>query len=136
LQNGDNPATGAGQWPFLGGSRFAVNPIDSTSIVMSSQAGRLFLTSGPTLGTGVQWFPIADPGDLDGTYAPAVAFGAPETPTAPLSDFIYAGTTGGKIFVTFKGGGVGAPWKDISAGLDGSEVRSSSRTPRAPTSVP
>ena len=123
IQPGDNPGTSQGQWPFLGGSRFAVNPIDGTAIVMSSQAGRIFLTSGPSLGTGVQWFPIGDPGDLDGTYAPALAFGAPVDANAPLSEFIYAGTTGGKIFVTFTGGGVGTPWKNISAGLTGGAVQ-------------
>jgi subtilisin-like proprotein convertase family protein len=128
LQAGDDPANGAGQWPSEGGSRFAVNPIDPTAIVVSSsdptKGGRVFLTSGPQ-GTGIQWFPIAEPSDLDGTYAPALAFGAPETANSPLSGFIYAGTIGGKIvagkvqsgkiFVTFTGG---APWKDISAGLD------------------
>src|SRR5262249_7468150 len=98
------------------------NPIDPTAIVMSSQAGRIFRTSGPTLGTGIQWFDIGDPGDLDSSYAPAVAFGAPASANAPLSDFIYAGTTKGHIFVTFTGGGAGTKWTDISAGLDGSSV--------------
>src|SRR5207248_2699367 len=115
IQNGDYPGfippatTGTGQWPFLGGAKFAVNPIDGTSIVMSSpgingaNGGRVFLTSGPSLGTGVQWFPIANPSDLDNTYAPALAFGAPADAFAPLNDFIYAGTTGGHIYVTFTG---------------------------------
>ena len=71
----------------------------------------------------MQWFDIGDPTDLDGTYAPAIAFGAPANATAPLSDFIYAGTTGGHIFVTTTGGGAGTPWKNISAGLDGSPVQ-------------
>ena len=74
--------------------------------LFSSLRGRIFLTSGPSLGYGVQWFPIGDPGDLDGTYAPAMAFGAPQNAVAPLSNFIYAGTSGGSIFVTFTGGGV------------------------------
>src|SRR5262249_45619847 len=90
------------------------------------QAGRLFLTTGPTLGTGVQWFPIANPTDLDSTYAGAVAFGSPANATAPLSNFIYAGTNRGKIFVTFTGGGAGtgtAAWRDISAGLSGGAVQ-------------
>ena len=90
---------------------------------MSSQAGRIFLTSGPTLGYGVQWFPIGDPSDLDSTYAPALAFGAPANATAPLSNFIYAGTVNGHIFVTTTGGGVGTPWKNISNGLDNSPVQ-------------
>src|SRR5207245_331629 len=92
LQSGDDPATGAGQWPFLGGFRFAVNPIDPTSIVLSSKTGRVFLTTGPTLGYGKQWFPIGDPTDLDSSNAQALAFGAPANATAPLSNFIYAGT--------------------------------------------
>src|SRR5439155_26648289 len=61
--------------------------------------------------------------DLDSTYAPALAFGAPADAFAPLSEFIYAGTSGGRIFVTFTGGGVGTPWKNISSGLDGSGVQ-------------
>src|SRR4029078_4648686 len=77
LQPGDDPVANAGQWPLLGGSRFAVNPLDPTSVVVSSQAGRIFLASGPSIGTGKQWFPIGDPTDLDGTYAGAVAFGSP-----------------------------------------------------------
>jgi subtilisin-like proprotein convertase family protein len=123
IQNGDDPGNNVGQWPFLGGSKFAVNPIDGTSIVMSSQAGRIFLTSGPSLGQGVQWFPIGDPTDLDSTYAPALAFGAPVNAGANLSDFIYAGTISGNIFVTFTGGGVGTPWMNISGGLDRSAVQ-------------
>src|SRR5205814_892194 len=94
IQAGDNPGfPSTGQWKYLGGSRFAVNPIDGTAIVMSSSAGRIFLTSGPSLGQGVQWFPIGDPTDLDSSYAPALAFGAPVDANANLSDFIYAGTT-------------------------------------------
>jgi subtilisin-like proprotein convertase family protein len=124
LQAGDDPASGTGQWPFIGGSNFAVNRIDPTGIVVSSAAGRIFRTAGPSLGTGVQWFVIGDPTDLDSTYAPAMAFGSPATgPNPALNDFIYAGTTGGHIFVTFTGGGVGTPWKNISAGLDGSAVQ-------------
>src|SRR5207253_7875507 len=114
IQPGDDPGSSTGQWPFLGGSKFAVNPIDGSAIVMSSQAGRIFLTSGPSLGQGVQWFPIGDPSDLDSTYAPALAFGAPASQFAPLSDFIYVGTSGGNIFVTFTGGGAGSPWKPLS----------------------
>jgi len=132
LQLGDNPAAGAGEWPFLGGSNFAVNPIDPSAIVMSSQAvgpngPTIFRTSGNATGYGVQWFPIAGPADLDGTYAPAEAFGAPSAPgNVALNDFIYVGTSGGHIYVTTSGGGVGggaAVWKNISAGLDGSGVQ-------------
>jgi subtilisin-like proprotein convertase family protein len=130
LQAGDDPGNMMGQWPFLGGSNFAVNPIDRTAIVMSSQAGRVFRTAGPSTGTGVQWFPIADPGDLDGTYAPAMAFGAPSAlGSTILDDFIYAGTSGGHIYVTFTGGGVGTPWTNISAGLSGGGVQSIAPNP-------
>ena len=121
IQAGDNPGfPQSGQWPYLGGSKFAVNPIDGTSIVMSSQAGRIFLTTGETLGTGVLWFPIGQPGQLDSSYAPALAFGAPANANAGTSNFIYAGTIDGHIYVTTTGG---APWTNISAGLDGSAVQ-------------
>jgi subtilisin-like proprotein convertase family protein len=138
IQSGDNPSAGAGQWPPEHGDvqvgdmltppvgMFAVNPFDPTAIVISSAAGRIFRTSGPLTGTGIQWFVIGNPTDLDGTYAPALAFGAPN-PSVPnvLDDFIYAGTTGGHVFVTFSGGGFNGStqWKNISAGLDGSPVQ-------------
>src|SRR5262249_55515303 len=99
IQPRGKPTNRTGQWAFLGGSKFAVNLIDGTSIVMSSpgiggaNAGNIYLTSGPSLGTGVQWFEIAANSDLDGTYAPALAFGAPADANAPLSDFIYVGTS-------------------------------------------
>jgi subtilisin-like proprotein convertase family protein len=120
LLPGDDPATGAGEWPLVGGSNFAVNAIDPTAIVMSSQSGKVFRTSGPLTGTGIQWFEI-DNGQLDGTYAPAEAFGAPN-PATPgvLDDFIYVGTTAGNIFVTTTGG---TSWTNISSGLDGTPVQ-------------
>jgi subtilisin-like proprotein convertase family protein len=128
LQPGDDPAKNMGQWPLLGGSNFAVNPIDPTAIVMSSQAGRIFRTSGPLTGTGVQWFSIAEPGVLDSTYAPAEAFGAPN-PAVPgvIDDFIYVGTSGGHIYVTTTGG---SSWTNISTGLDGSAVQVIQADPR------
>jgi subtilisin-like proprotein convertase family protein len=127
IQPGDDPGTGAGEWPSSNiGSNFAVNPIDPTGIVMSSQAispgPNIFRTFGPLTGTGIQWFIIAGPSDLDGTYAPALAFGAPNpSSSGALDDFIYAGTQGGNIYVTFSGGGPGG-WTKISTGLDGSQV--------------
>jgi subtilisin-like proprotein convertase family protein len=136
VQPGDDPGNNVGQWPFTGGSNFAVNPVDPTGIVMSSQAGRIFLTSGPTLGTGKQWHVIGEPGDLDSTYAPAVAFGAPASSgVGSLDDFIYAGTSGGKIFVTFTGGGYNGStnWRDISTGLDGSAVQQIVTNPKRGT---
>ena len=102
---------------------FAVNPIDSDEVIISSAAGRVF----STINQGQFWLSIAEPGVLDGTYAPALAFGAPD-PTAPggignLNNFIYAGTVGGHIYVSRVGGGtVNNAWTNISAGLDGSAV--------------
>jgi len=139
-----NPAQGVGQWPLPtfpvgssyiqppGGAMFAVNPVDGNGIVMSSpntgDAGWVYLTTSG----GANWFPIAQPTDLDSTYAQAMAFGAPNPsdPPGSLDNIIYAGTTGGNIFVTFTGGGVGTPWKSITGGafgstgaLDGSAVQ-------------
>ena len=50
----DNPINTA-QWPTQGGSRFAVNPIDPTALVISSQTGAIYRSFGPSVGTGVQW---------------------------------------------------------------------------------
>ena len=105
------------QWPFVGGVNFKVNPINGNDVVISSAAGRLFRTQNQ----GVLWSVIANPSQLDGTYAPALAYGAP-VPGAPssgaLDDFIYAGTSGGHIYVTFNGGGGGANggWININNG--------------------
>jgi subtilisin-like proprotein convertase family protein len=127
LQSPNDP-----QWPTVGPvydglipmGRFAVNPLNGDQITISSNAGRIFGTTNQ----GVQWQVIGNPGDLDGTYAPAVTYGAPD-PAAPggignLGNFIYAGTIGGRIFVTRTGGGGTAnAWQDISTGLDdGSSV--------------
>jgi subtilisin-like proprotein convertase family protein len=137
IQTGDNPNTGAGQWPFLDGSNFAVNNYDPSAIVVSSQAGRIFLTAGGTqttgLGYGVQWHVIGEPASLDSSYAGALAFGAPASSgIGTKNDFIYAGTENGNIFVTFTGGGYnGSPnWRNISAGLDGSAVQSIVTNPK------
>jgi large repetitive protein len=117
------------QWPSAGGSNFAVNPLQggdaNGQIVMSSQAGRIFRTENG----GRVWSVIGQPTDLDSSYAPAMAFGAPD-PNFPgglgnLDNFIYAGTVSGHIFVTQNGGGNGTSngWINISAGLDGSPVQ-------------
>lgn len=145
----DNPAAGTGDWPSnvafpptpppgfqVQVGRFAVNPIDPTAIVISSGGttpGRIFRTAGPSLGTGVQWFVIANPADIGSSYAQAMAWGAPSGPgNVPLDNFIYAGTAAGSIFVTFTGGGAGggaSSWKNISGvigsatGLDGSAIQ-------------
>ena len=99
---------------------FAVNPINGSQILISTARGDLYETTNK----GVQWLRIGTgAGDFDGTYAPAVAYGAPD-PNAPnglgnLNNFIYAGTVGGHVYLTRSGGG---PWASISAGLDGSSV--------------
>jgi subtilisin-like proprotein convertase family protein len=112
------------QWPFEGGSNFAVNPLNGDQIAMSSQAGRIFGTETQ----GRFWNVIGDPAFLDGSYAPAITYAAPD-PGAPggignLDNFIYVGTSAGHIFVTRTGGGaLGNQWTNISAGLDGSAVQ-------------
>jgi subtilisin-like proprotein convertase family protein len=99
---------------------FTVNPITGSQLLISSNLGNLYETTN----RGVQWLQIGSgSGDFDKTYAPAVAFGAPD-PGAPngvgnLNNFIYAGTVGGHIYVTRTGAG---PWTNLSAGLDGSSV--------------
>jgi subtilisin-like proprotein convertase family protein len=136
ITNGLIQASGTGgvpdpQWPLQGGFNFAVNPVNGNQIVITSGAGRVFRTLNALNNTGVTWFSIAEPSVLDGTVANALAFGAPDfasgtTPAAgQLGDFIYAGTNGGHIYVTFTGGGSGQgnAWNNISAGLDGSAVQ-------------
>jgi subtilisin-like proprotein convertase family protein len=124
IQRTDGTTVPDPQWPFLGGFNFAVNPVDPNGIVISSAAGRVFRTTNQ----GQIWFAIGEPTALDSTNAPALAFGAPpvgaQDPDS-LNSFIYAGTNGGHIYVTFTGGGggTGNAWINISAGLDGSGVR-------------
>ncbi|HEY1683259.1 MAG TPA: Ig-like domain-containing protein [Tepidisphaeraceae bacterium] len=106
------------QWPDFStngngtiGSNFAVDPIDGNQIVMSSQTGRIYATQTQ----GKTWSLISPNAGLDGTYAPAVAFGAPGNGVT-TGTFIYAGTTGGHVYVTFTGGGGGTAnaWTNIS----------------------
>jgi subtilisin-like proprotein convertase family protein len=109
------------QWPNLGGSNFAVNPLSGNQIIMSSPvSGRFFRTEN----RGLIWTVIGEPAVLDGTYVQAPAFGAPD-PFGPggignLDNLLYAGTVGGRIFVSQTGGG---GWTNISAGLDGSALQ-------------
>ncbi len=114
------------QWPFGGGANFAVNPVDSAEVVISSNVGRIF----DTQNNGVTWFDIGDPGVFGnpGNFSVALAYGAPD-PNAPvgvgdLGNFIYVGTQTGQIYVTENGGGSGTSnnWINISAGLDGKAV--------------
>ena len=123
LQQANPGPTPDPQWPFTGGSNFAVNPLNGDQILISSQAGRIFSTET----RGNLWLPIGNPAALDGTYAPALAFGAPD-PNGPggvgnLNNLIYVGTSGGHIYVSQVGGGAnGNNYTDISAGLGGSGV--------------
>src|SRR5262249_23213023 len=99
--------------------------IDSTAIVIGSKSGRVWLTAGAaTGGTGVTWNVIANPADLDSTYAQALAFGSRNPVSGDPDGVIYSGTVGGKIFITYTRGGFNGStaWRDISAGLDGSPV--------------
>jgi subtilisin-like proprotein convertase family protein/photosystem II stability/assembly factor-like uncharacterized protein len=115
LFQNDADALGDGQWDNSV-KRFAVNPIDPLGIIMGSNEGRLFGTTDQ----GLNWFVIAEPGVLDGTMLSGLAFGAPLPSASSLNEYIYAGTEGGKLFVTTTGGGA---WTDISTGLDGSAVQ-------------
>ena len=116
------------QWPFTGGANFAVNPVNSADVVISSSVGRIFVTQN----SGVTWFDVGDPSIFGspGTFSVALAYGAPDV-NAPdgigdLGNFIYVGTGTGQIYVTQTGGGSGGSsnWINISTGLDGSSVRS------------
>jgi subtilisin-like proprotein convertase family protein len=110
------------QWPLGGVLNFTVNPIAGSQIAISSAAGRIFASEDQ----GLTWFVIGNPANLDGKAALALAYGAPDPndPSGALNDFLYAGTNGGHIFVTFDGGGAsGNDWINLSAGLDGSAVQ-------------
>ena len=115
------------QWPSTAGSFIGSNPIDGNQAMLSSQFGRIFRTETAEQGT-VEWFEIGNPAALDGSYAPALDYGAPD-PTSPsgignLDNFLYVGTSAGHIFETQNGGGAnGNSWTNISNGLDGSTVQ-------------
>src|SRR5262249_9385637 len=107
LQTSNGLPTPDTQWPFTGGANFAVNPVNSSQIVISSSVGRIFATETQ----GVTWFQIGDSSVFGspGTFSVALAYGAPD-PAAPggignLGNFIYVGTAAGRVFVTQTGGG-------------------------------
>jgi subtilisin-like proprotein convertase family protein len=134
-----NFLTGDTQWPDFGQLNVAINPVNPNNLLIASASGRLFATGNE----GRIWAVIAEPnqiginnpGALFTPRVPAMAFGAPD-PNGPggadaTGNLIYVGTanTGvnapGQIFVTFTGGGaVAGSWTNLSAGLDGSTVRS------------
>ena len=118
------------QWPaffdqgdLTAGSDFAVNPVNGNEIVISSQNGGqesanlLYGKSGTELER--HWH-----ADRSGWHVCPCTGGRRPTTGNPVDTFIYAGTTGGSIFVTFTGGGNGTSnnWINISKGLDGSPV--------------
>ena len=133
LQQAGGLPTPDPQWPYTGGANFAVDPVNSANVVISSSVGRIFSTPN----SGVTWFDIGDPGvfGTPNSFSFALAYGAPD-PSAPdgvgnLGNFIYVGTQTGQIYVTQNGGGSGTAnnWINISAGLDGSPVESITTDP-------
>jgi large repetitive protein len=114
LQAGDDPISNKGQWPLIADiGYFTVNPVDPNGIILGSAVGRIFRTTNQ----GKNWNVVAEPNQLDNSYARANAFGAPD-PSNPgqLNNFLYVGTSSGNVFVTFTGG---APWIPISTGIAG-----------------
>jgi subtilisin-like proprotein convertase family protein len=116
-------------------STLAANPTNGDDLLISSVDGRIFRTGDQ----GTTWTAVAfPPGDaratasttLDGTYAPALAFG-PVDPLDPSSrpdlDFLFVGSTGGHAYITLDGGG---HWTNLSVGLDGSPVLAVSANPK------
>jgi len=119
VQTADDP-----QWPRfdangphgIGVGNFAVNPIFSDEVLISSATGNVFSTSNQ----GRSWQVLANVG----SYAPALAYGAPD-PTSPsgignLNNFLYAGTLSGHVFVSINGGTFGD--NNAGAPLDGTPV--------------
>jgi subtilisin-like proprotein convertase family protein len=127
-------------WPPGNSFNFGVSPIVPTfngsnpnqRMVVSSQLGFVFRT----VDGGNNWFVVGAPGDLDKTNAQVLTYGAPDpspgvNPQGAPDDFIYAGTVGGHIFVTFLGGGQhgSTKWPDLSQGLDTSPVEAIAANP-------
>ena len=108
-------------WPGFTGSAgtpfgdFTVNPVDPQKILIGSATGLVYATSNE----GDTWTNVATGASsgFDGTYAQALAYGAPQPsdPTGANDTFYYAGTTKGDIYVTFQGGGT-ANWTNITNG--------------------
>lgn len=127
LQQSNGLPTPDPQWPSTFGANFAVNPLNGNQVAMSSSVGRIFRTETAEQ-TTVNWFEIGNPAALDNSYAPAIAFGAPD-PQSPagignLDNFMYIGTSAGHIFMSQVGGGAnGNSWTNISNGLDGSTIQ-------------
>ena len=112
------------QYPFRAGFKLVVNPLNGDQQLVSSASGNVFATEDQ----GRNWSLIGDATQtLDGSNAPALAYGAPD-PSGPggvgnLNNLLYAGTLKGKVFVTQTGGGgQGNAWANVSKGLDGGPV--------------
>jgi subtilisin-like proprotein convertase family protein len=128
----DDPGADKGQWPLITQlvGYPAINPIDKNGAILSSAEGRLYRSvtlADPSV--GANWFVAAEPNQLDGSIAKALAFGAPD-PANPgqLNNFLYAGTNNGNVFVTNTGG---APWLNISNGIAGNgQVQDIEANPR------
>jgi subtilisin-like proprotein convertase family protein len=131
------------QWPLLSPSytaaqvptgNFAVNPFvrsrdpvtsqEIGQVIISSNVGRIF----GTVNNGLQWLVIGEPTDLDSSYAPALAYGSPQSlpggGTGSLNSFLYAGTVRGNVFVTFTGGGTpgSGQWVNLTAGAKAGDL--------------
>jgi subtilisin-like proprotein convertase family protein len=97
------------------------NPWDGSSVLLGSPQGRVYLSTGNSLqGKGQVWITVASQGQLSGANAvSAVAFGAPDTGSANLNSFMYAGTQNGQVFVTTTGG---STWTNITGNLTGGQI--------------
>jgi subtilisin-like proprotein convertase family protein len=119
------PGDGANQWPNgrsiapgIVTGNFAVNPINNDQLLISSNAGRLFISSNQ----GLTWNSIGTPAQLGNSYGSALAFGAPEPGVVNPGNFdrfIYVGTESGRVFISQDRGG---NWTEVSGGLDGSPI--------------
>ena len=102
LQQSKGLPTPDPQWTLPGIANFAVNPVDGSEMVISSETGNVFSTSNG----GITWFDIGLPSVFGspGNASIAMAYGAPD-PNAPegvgnLGNFIYVGTSTGQIYVS------------------------------------
>lgn len=126
VQPGEDPGMDIGRWPLNNTEvgHFGVNPFFRQGITIGALNGSVYRTTNQ----GVNWFEIATPAITGGTIPRATAYGAP-TPVLPgvpdtvnlLNNFIYVGTTGGRVFVTYTGAFTGTPgpttWREISTGI-------------------
>jgi subtilisin-like proprotein convertase family protein len=134
---GGNAALDA-QWPDRQGANFAVNPINPSQIVIASQpnganTAQIFATANE----GGFWSVIGGQKDFAGLTTAAtftsLTYGAPDPkgPGGPAvtNFFMYAGTSDGRVYVTFKGGGHDAlgnsNWLALGGGsIDGTPIES------------